>query len=376
MSIDRRVAVPALAALAVSVLGVSVALLGSDPTHPPKVLELSSGQVAKDAALGAPTVTGEEGGYTLVGTLPSGRPDDTRVWTLPTGPASTARVQALATALDVGTPQRDGAGWRAQGLVVSGDSGQAWWYSACASDSVVSSDGRVDCAVAVPGGTSGSGSTGSGTVTAEPAPPPDPGDDFTVGPTPDDPAPRPSEPAASPVPVPVPEATVTSAARPVLQSLGLSLSDAVVDTSPYGGSVTVPAAVDGLQAYGFTTRVDVSADGKVTGGNGWLATPDRGDAYPLITAQEAFDNLPPRVVAMLCPIGPDGQGCLPPAPTEVTGAHLGLSLQPMRDGSQLLVPSWLFTVKGWTEPVPVVAVQEKFLSTGEEPPPTGKPDAS
>jgi len=37
------------------------------------------------------------------------------------------------------------------------------------------------------------------------------------------------------------------------------------------------------------------------------------------------------------------------------------------DGGQALVPAWLFEVKGWTAPLPVVAVQKQYLPSPEEP---------
>lgn len=385
MRIDRRVVVPALAAVAVSALGVSAALLGGDPDAEPRTLQLSESRRAADAALGAPST---ESGYVLVGTLPSGRPDDAPAWTLPDGPADATAVQRLARALEAGAPTREGAAWRAGGLTVQDTSGQPWWWTPCP-DGTVSSDGRTSCATDTPGvsgggsagssGGSSGGATGSGggvdgstpdSGVVTPAPPldtpvPAPAPTGTAVPEPRGPVVP--EPTGSPVPV----STVEAAARPVLEALGLSLDDARVETTPWGGSVTVASDVDGVEAYGHATRVDVAPDGTVSHGSGWLAEPRRGDTYPLITAQEAFDRLPPRMVAMLCPVGPDGQGCTPPPPAEITGARVGLSLQPLRDGGQVLVPSWLFTVKGSPELVAAVAVDPKYLDTGDGTPAPG-----
>jgi len=363
MRIDRRVVVPALAALSVTALGVSVALLGGDPGGEPRTLRLGESRASADAALGT---AGTESGYELVGTLPSGRPDDAPAWTLPSGPADADAVQALARALKAGLPVREASAWHAGGLTVTDDGGQPWWWSPCP-DGTVSSDGRTSCATATPG-VSGGGSSGGavdgGVVTPEP---PVRGDDPTPMPEPT------GKPVPEPAGTPVPEATVTAAARPVLEAVGLSVADAAVATSPYGGSATVTPEVGGVEAAGFVTRVDVSPGGTVTSANGWLATPRRGDTYPLISAQEAFEDLPPRMVAMLCPIGPDGQGCTAPPPAQVTGARLGLSVQPLRDGGSVLVPSWLFGLKDSVEPVPVVAVEPAYLDTGHDPAPTDKP---
>jgi hypothetical protein len=161
----------------------------------------------------------------------------------------------------------------------------------------------------------------------------------------------------------VPEATVTTAAAAVLTAVGLDIADAQVTTTGYGGSVTVDRRVGGLEAVGLTTRVDVDPTGAVTGASGWLGAAREGDSYPLISAQQAFDELPEVPRMLMCPVGPDGKGCLEPAPVQVTGAHLGLSLQPLADGGQVLVPSWLFEVKGSSEPVVGVAVQHRFLPT-------------
>lgn len=373
MRIDRRVAVPALAALAVTALGVSVAVVADRPGDGPPRLPLAATRAAQaDAALGGAT---SDTGYELVGTLPGGRPDDARVWLLPGGPADADVVRALARALEAGAPAREGDAWRAGGLLVQDGSGQPWSWSACL-DGAVSSDGEVRCAIAVPGsggsgssGSSGGAATGSGggtdgsapdTGVTSPAPPPRPGDD---------PSPAP-EPVPEPTGTPLPVGTVQDAARPVLAALGLTLDDAEVTTTPYGGSLVVPRRVDGLDAHGYGTRIEVGADGALSYATGWLGAPRPGEAYPLITAQQAFDQLPPRMVALLCPVGPDGKGCQAPPPAQVTGATLGLTLQPLRGGSQLLVPAWLFALKGMTDPVSVVAVQPQYLDTGSDEPST------
>jgi len=113
----------------------------------------------------------------------------------------------------------------------------------------------------------------------------------------------------------------------------------------------------------------VDENGKVTGANGWLSTPKQADTYPLVSAREAFDALPSVPRMMMCPVSPEG-GCKEPAPAEITGAHLGLSLQPLAAGGQILVPAWLFDVKGSTDPVAGVAVEPRFLASDE---PTGRP---
>jgi hypothetical protein len=166
---------------------------------------------------------------------------------------------------------------------------------------------------------------------------------------------------------------VRSAAAPVFAALGLDVGDARIETWAYGGSATLRTTVGGLEVAGMQTSVQVDRDGAVQGGGGYLATPDKGDSYPLVTAQDAYDELPPMMTAMLCPVGPDGKGCGTPQPVEITGAHLGLMLRALTDGGQALVPAWLFEAKGWTEPIAVVAVQKQYLLE-PTPEPTSKPE--
>jgi hypothetical protein len=341
--------VVAVAVVAAGVTYVS-ASSGSDEPRP---LRLASGGTTpqRDAALSSGSGSSGSSGYRLTGTLPAGQPDDAPAYTLTSGPADADVVSALAKALDAGTPVRDGKGWRAGGLVVSGDAGQSWWFAPCAKDMPVSDDVRVGCAVATPGGapvpataaTPEVADTGSGTAATPPPPSP------------------------APQPDPMPEGDVRAAAKPVLAAVGLDAIDARVDTWAYGGSATVSRSVGGLDVVGLDTSVQVDAQGHVTGASGFLASADRGDSYPLITAQDAYDQLPPVMRAMLCPVGPDGQGCAEPEPTEITGAHFGLLLSPLLDGGQALVPAWLFEVKGWTAPLTVVAVQDKYLPKPPEP---------
>jgi hypothetical protein len=367
---------------AVTAVAVTIALV-QPGEHQPRPLRLAAGGATSGAAKDAATLSAAApsgSGYTLTGSLPAGRPHDLPAYTLAKGPADADVVAALARALHAGTPARTGAGWRAGGLFVSGDAGQSWWFAPCAADTPVTSGEQVACAIAIdavpapapvdkPGeapassapnaGSAGttvdtpmmspnavrggsSGSSGSGRATGT-----------TVAPPP--------TPIASPAPEPMSKDAVRAAAKPVFDALGLGLAEARVEGSPYGGSVTLTRTVGGLEAYGLQTSVQVDRDGKVQNANGWLGTPARGDTYPLVTAQDAYDRLPPMMTAMLCPVGPDGKGCGVPQPTEITGAHLGLMLSALVDGGQALVPAWLFEVKGWTEPLPVVAVQPKYL---------------
>lgn len=354
---------------AVTALAVTIALVQPDTGRDPRPLRLAAGGAASGVSRdSAPMATSKMGGsgYTLTGTLPAGQPDDAPAYTLPSGPAPSSVVSALAKALKAGTPVRDGNGWRAGGLFVSGDAGQNWWFSPCAADTPVAEGERVACAVDIgvataepvpaDGGGSapsaGSGSSsGSGSTTTSPPPPPSP----------------------APEPEPMTKDAVRAAAAPVFEALGLDIDKARIEGWSYGGSAMLSTTVGGLEVSGMQTSVQVGRDGTVQGGGGFLATPDKGDTYPLVTAGDAYDELPPMMTAMLCPVGPDGKGCTEPAPLEITGARLGLMLSALADGGQALVPAWLFEVKDWTEPLAVVAVQKQYLPQ-PSPEPTSKPE--
>jgi hypothetical protein len=379
-----KVVAPVATVVAVVAVAVTASLVqGGGGSHKPRVLRLadssSSTAATKDAA---PTSSG--GDYRLVGDLPQGTPADAPAWALPGGPGPAAPVARLADALKVGTPQRAGDGWTAGGLRVTGEPGRAWYYYPCGPDTAVSSDGPVACAVDSGSGSSGSGTVSSGTVVAEPAPATSPGSapGNSPGTPPDKPAAN--DPAASPPPPAPPQKTpsqdaVRAAAIPVLEAVGLQ--DATVKVNVYagGGSAVVDPAVGDRETFGWTTRVDVDQNGKLVGASGWLASPERADNYPLITARQAFDALPiaPRMLA--CPVTPEG-GCAAPEPAQITGAHLGLTVAQLASGGQVLVPAWLFDVKGSEDPVAGVAVEPKYLGSGDGPgdqpttdPATGKP---
>ena len=136
------------------------------------------------------------------------------------------------------------------------------------------------------------------------------------------------------------------------------MADAVLDTSPYGGSATV----DRPGTLGLSTRVEVDRDGTFTSAWGWLGSPHPGDRYPVLSAKDAFAQLPALAHPDICQVAPGGKGCVQPAPAVITGAALGLSLQPLADGGAVLVPSWLFALKGGGTAV-AIAVQPMYLPT-------------
>lgn len=79
--------------------------------------------------------------------------------------------------------------------------------------------------------------------------------------------------------------------------------------------------------------------------------------------------------------------CPTPAPQKVTGAVIGLQLQydaagattggdgSTSGGSNILVPTWFFTVEGSTDPLTVIAVDPSFLGDQSPIPPVGEASA-
>jgi hypothetical protein len=351
----NKIIAPLATVAGVAAIAVTASLVvgsgGSSANGKPKVLHLANGAEAPAAA----AAKGGSSDYLLTGTLPTSTPDDAPVWRLDRT-ADEATVKALADALHAGQPVRSGSTWRAGTLLVRGLS---WTWSPCGADSSVSSDGTTSCtAVAAPGTSSGSGSapsSGSGSgggIAIDPAPPAD-------------------QPVAPP---PLPEGKVRDAAKSVFDAVGLDVSKAKVDSGSYGGSAALDPTVNGLATSGVATRVDVDAKTAIMSASGILSDPDRGDTYPLISAQDAYHALPMLAHPDICQIAPDGTSCLEPARTEITGAHLGLSLQRLADGDDLLVPSWLFDVKGSTQPIAGVALTQQYLAHDNPEPAIGSVD--
>ncbi|THA60652.1 hypothetical protein E6P78_26600 [Streptomyces sp. A0958] len=184
---------------------------------------------------------------------------------------------------------------------------------------------------------------------------------------------------------PVSEKAAKAAAAPVLKAAGQD--DAALDAGQLMGSARVVNAdpvVDGLPTYGWATGIQVGPDGEVIGGGGQLKALEKGDAYPVIGAAEALD----RLNAAQPPSGGKIGGCATPAPlakgTKSSGVSCGARTgaeQPVTTvtvdkavfglavhstgGEQLLVPSWIFSVKpagGRGDTVTQVAVDPKYLT--------------
>ena len=116
---------------------------------------------------------------------------------------------------------------------------------------------------------------------------------------------------------PVSEAVARQAAAPVLKALGQD--DTKLDAKQLMGAVRVVNAdpeVGGLPTYGWTTGLQVGAEGNVVGGSGMLKAPAKSDTYPVVGADEALDLLNE---AGGSPDGGGGiAGCADPVPLEET----------------------------------------------------------
>ncbi|MFJ6927965.1 hypothetical protein ACIQUP_11760 [Streptomyces nigra] len=160
------------------------------------------------------------------------------------------------------------------------------------------------------------------------------------------------------------EDAAKKAAEPVLEAAGLD--EAKLDTSQVMGAQRVVHAepvVDGLPTYGWTTGVTVNAQGEVVGGSGLLESPEKGDTYPVLSAEKTLglmnrtpaadgrtgiggcaDPVPLKdSTAVHCEAAPDA----PSKDTDtvtVEKAVFGLAAHAV-DGRQALVPSWLFEVR-------------------------------
>ncbi|WP_367041111.1 hypothetical protein [Streptomyces sp. Je 1-332] len=207
------------------------------------------------------------------------------------------------------------------------------------------------------------------------------------------------------------ESAAKKAAAPVLKAVGQD--DAKLDAGQLLGGVRVVNAdpkVGGLPTYGWSTGIQVGADGQVVGGSGQLKAPEKGATYPVISAGKTLEQLNKsgggdgRVGIGGCASavphakgdtadGSDGGGpaveegtkapceepsSAPPKPQPITvkDATFGLAVH-FVDGRQTLVPAWLFDVRpqGAKDSFTVThpAVAPKFLTSPSTPSPTAKP---
>ncbi|MGI8759511.1 MAG: hypothetical protein ACR2K0_09425, partial [Acidimicrobiales bacterium] len=145
--------------------------------------------------------------------------------------------------------------------------------------------------------------------------------------------------------------------------------------------VSADPVVGGLPTVGMGSVVSVGDGGEVVFAGGWLADPQRGDAYPLVGSSEALRRLQEDQ-----PVALDGgrepavgcEGCLPTEPVvvTVTGVRLGLQLAPAAGADQAwLVPAYLFEIDGGGPGSEVVAlaVADEFLTAPSTPEPEPLP---
>ncbi|MFJ7148109.1 hypothetical protein ACIQVT_07895 [Streptomyces sp. NPDC100445] len=338
--------------------GTAAASGGGDTAPPPLALDGWSADGTRGVAPGEPAPYGAR--YVAQGHLPGG-PRSAPVY----GPGAEVgrdRVVRLAKALGVeGTPVAEGRLWRIGGqdgsgpvLEVRRDAPGNWTFSRLA-------PGTDDCRKV--------------TVCAH----------------------DPAAPAGAPVSV----AAAEKAAAPVLRAAGLD--GARTDASQVMGDQRVVEAdpvVGGLPTYGWTTGLTVGRRGEVVGGQGLLATPVKGDTYPVLGARRTLELLNgPAADGHRMGIG----GCASPVPLkdrleQPCGAAAGASASAApRDtltvrkavfglaahsvgGRRALVPSWLFQVRGSTAgdafTVTYPAVDPAHLAAASPSPVTAEPSSA
>ncbi|MGW3492799.1 hypothetical protein [Streptomyces sp. NPDC001020] len=309
---------------------------GGGGTPPALALEGVAEGGSPGIAVGEPTPYGAA--YRATGRLPDGPASAPVYWTK--GEVTRDEVARLARALDVaGTPKRAGGAWSVGAaedgsgpvLRVTVQSPGAWTFSRSA-----------------------------------------PGSDTSAE--------------------PVSEAAARKAAAPVLKALGQA--DAALDAHRLMGSVRMVNAdprVGGLPTHGWSTGLQVAADGRVTGGSGNLTTPVKGAVYPVLGARKTLELMNGATTsygrkgiggcASPVPLkdrdeAPCGASTVAPkrTPVDVEGAVFGLAVH-NANGTAVLVPSWLFEVRpaaggGRTFTVTRPAVDPRYLTT---PQPPGQP---
>lgn len=322
--------------------GKAAARGASDLDPPPLMLgDEAGGGPGADPGLGVapgePSPYGVE--YRASGTLPEG-PDSATVHR-PEGSVAAADVARLAKALGVsGAPELSGTAWKVGGskdgsgplLSVDEQAPGSWTFNRFAP-----APGGDNC---LKGKECPSGGDDGGT---NPVVPPS-----GAG--------------------PVSEQAAKKAAAPVLKALGQA--DAALDAGQLMGAVRVVNAapvIGGLPTYGWSTGIQIGADGQVTGASGKLKEPAKGAEYPVVGAAEALKLLNEASGAPgtsgiggcasavphedgrepAAPCEPKGKGAKPAEPTrvDVHKAVFGLAARQV-EGRTALVPSWWFEVAG------------------------------
>lgn len=325
--------------------GGSQGSAGRDGSPQPLALDAYAAPAGSDGhdgiAVGEPDPHGG-GRYVVGGKLPDG-PDEAPVYRAD-AKVTKADVERLAKALDVsGSPRDDHGDWKVGGtkdgggpvLRVDQKGPGNWSYSRFGTPG-------GDTCVHPPG----AGPKAQKTEKADKSCPTyREGDDKSgkAGKSGDDKA--------------VSEEKAKRTAEPVLKALGLTESK--LDASGRYGAVRMVNAdpvLDKLPTQGWTTSLQVGADGRLTGGNGALSTPKEGDSYPLISAEQALKKLN----ATAPQSGPDGA-----KKVTVKSVTFGLAAHSV-DGQRALVPSWIFKTEptganGVEATLPYPAVKPEFI---------------
>jgi len=371
----RRGIIPAVAAVAVLAVaggsGYALTALRDDQDGKAPPLRLTSTGVRAPEAPGETTDSnafGRSAGvtYRLTGRLPDG-PAKAKVYRLADRPLDTARVRLLAGALGLtGLPRDTGDAWVVGGvggmLRVAKHQGQQW---ALFRMSLV---GR--CIPTLKPGVPSRSVPGGSAAT------PDSPIDLVR-----------CRAQMTPQPRGVTPEQARRLARPVFDAVGVPVEDARLTAGPGSYTLTVDPAVSGRPTTGLPTVVVVEGR-SIESAQGWLARPEAGAAYPVITAKQAFEALGREPSGIGSPAGtaiepappvrpsepdkPIGQPCLPPAGTpapgactgtvlEVVGARFGYSLQ-WQGADPVLVPSWLFDLARSAGTVAQVAVEPDYLA--------------
>ncbi|MFJ9420926.1 hypothetical protein [Streptomyces sp. NPDC101249] len=169
---------------------------------------------------------------------------------------------------------------------------------------------------------------------------------------------------------PVGQAAARKAAAPVLKAIGQD--GAKLDAGQVTGAqrvVNADPVVGGLPTFGWTTGLTVGANGELVGGTGRLKAPVAGADYPVLGAAETLALMNEAPVtdhrmgvggcASAVPLkdrleqpcgsgtgtGTGTSGSAAGGTVTVGDAEFGLALR-TRQGQPLLVPSWLFEVRG------------------------------
>jgi hypothetical protein len=365
----------AAAALLVTACGNQTVTAGNGK---PPLLHLSSQSTPREAAMGVAAPTGApqgQDGYVLAGSLPTEHPADQPVYRL--APATKTQAEHIATALNLhGTPTRIDGGWvlrapNTMRLLVN--DGGSWSFAMdCFADQPIDKESaEVMCASASGGGVA---VASPGVVTAAPAPSQSGSSGSGPATSPKPPATPVPPPVVTPPPTPPPGPTTQQAKRDAQSILtALGLADATISSQQGSPTtyVTADPMLDAKPTQGWTTSLEFDTGDQLVSGNGWITNATKGDSYPVITAQAAFELLKktPVVYPLLCMVRKDGKsGCEQPAPRKVTGATLGLVMDQDQHGA-ILVPAWLFTIDGQSQPVAQVAIDPSYLA----PPPTPTP---